>query len=38
MKPVVVRKNNRTEAAICARLASLGVATTHEAMGRSGLE
>jgi 4-hydroxy-4-methyl-2-oxoglutarate aldolase len=37
MKPVVVRKNNRTDAAICARLAKLGVATTHEAMGRSGL-
>jgi 4-hydroxy-4-methyl-2-oxoglutarate aldolase len=37
MKPVVVRKNNRTDGAICARLAKLGVATTHEAMGRSGL-
>ncbi len=37
MKPVVVRKNNRTDAAVCARLAKLGVATTHEALGRSGL-
>ena len=37
MKPVVVRKIQRTDAAICARLAKLGVATTHEAMGRSGL-
>jgi 4-hydroxy-4-methyl-2-oxoglutarate aldolase len=37
MKPVVVRKNNRTDAALCARLAKLGVATTHEVMGRSGL-
>jgi len=37
MKPVVVRKNNRTDAAICVRLAKLGVATTHEAMDRSGL-
>ncbi len=37
MKPVVVRKNNRTDAAICARLAKLGVATVHEALGRSGL-
>jgi 4-hydroxy-4-methyl-2-oxoglutarate aldolase len=37
MKPVVVRKIERTDAALCARLAKLGVATTHEAMGRSGL-
>jgi 4-hydroxy-4-methyl-2-oxoglutarate aldolase len=37
MKPVVVRKIQRTDAALCARLAKLGVATVHEAMGRSGL-
>jgi 4-hydroxy-4-methyl-2-oxoglutarate aldolase len=37
MKPVVVRRNNRTDSAVCARLAKLGVATTHEALGRSGL-
>ena len=37
MKPVVVRKIQRTDAAVCARLAKLGVATVHEAMGRSGL-
>jgi len=37
MKPVVVRKIARTDAAVCARLAKLGVATVHEAMGRSGL-
>jgi 4-hydroxy-4-methyl-2-oxoglutarate aldolase len=37
MKPVVVRKIQRTDAALCARLAKLGVATTHEALGRSGL-
>jgi 4-hydroxy-4-methyl-2-oxoglutarate aldolase len=37
MKPVVVRKNNRTDSAVCARLAKLVVATTHEALGRSGL-
>src|SRR5690606_1279769 len=33
----VVRKIQRTDAALCARLAKLGVATVHEAMGRSGL-
>jgi 4-hydroxy-4-methyl-2-oxoglutarate aldolase len=37
MKPVVVRKIQRADAAICARLEKLGVATVHEAMGRSGL-
>jgi 4-hydroxy-4-methyl-2-oxoglutarate aldolase len=37
MKPVVVRKIQRTDAALCARLAKLGVATVHEALGRSGL-
>jgi 4-hydroxy-4-methyl-2-oxoglutarate aldolase len=37
MKPVVVRKIERTDAALCTRLAKLGVATVHEAMGRSGL-
>ena len=37
MKPVVVRKIQRTDAIVCARLAKLGVATVHEAMGRSGL-
>jgi 4-hydroxy-4-methyl-2-oxoglutarate aldolase len=37
MKPVVVRKIQRTDATVCARLAKLGVATVHEAMGRSGL-
>ncbi|MEX2128062.1 MAG: 4-carboxy-4-hydroxy-2-oxoadipate aldolase/oxaloacetate decarboxylase [Xanthobacteraceae bacterium] len=37
MKPVVVRKVQRTDAALCARLQKLGVATVHEALGRSGL-
>jgi 4-hydroxy-4-methyl-2-oxoglutarate aldolase len=37
MKPVVVRKIQRTDAALCTRLAKLGVATVHESMGRSGL-
>jgi 4-hydroxy-4-methyl-2-oxoglutarate aldolase len=37
MKPVVVRKIQRVDAAVCGRLAKLGVATVHEAMGRSGL-
>ena len=37
MKPVVVRNIERTDAALCARLAKLGVATAHEALGRSGL-
>jgi len=37
MKPVCVTNIERTDAAICARLAELGVSTTHEGMGRSGL-
>ena len=37
MKPVVVRKIQRADAALCVRLAKLGVATVHEALGRSGL-
>jgi 4-hydroxy-4-methyl-2-oxoglutarate aldolase len=37
MKPVVVTGTPRPDAALVARLAALGVATTHEAMGRVGL-
>jgi 4-hydroxy-4-methyl-2-oxoglutarate aldolase len=37
MKPVVVRNIPRVSADIAERLASLGVATVHEAMGRLGL-
>jgi 4-hydroxy-4-methyl-2-oxoglutarate aldolase len=37
MKPVVVTNTPRIEQGIVSRLAELGVATTHEAMGRSGL-
>ncbi|WP_293854260.1 4-carboxy-4-hydroxy-2-oxoadipate aldolase/oxaloacetate decarboxylase [uncultured Alsobacter sp.] len=37
MKPVVVTGTPRPAAALVARLAALGVATTHEAMGRIGL-
>lgn len=37
MKPVVIRNVPRIAPDIAARLAKLGVATTHEAMGRSGL-
>ncbi len=37
MKPVVVRTNKRAAAADIASLGELGVSTTHEAMGRSGL-
>ena len=37
MKPVVVRTNKRAAAADIVSLGELGVSTTHEAMGRSGL-
>lgn len=37
MKPVVVRTIPRLDAGSYGRLAALGVATVHEAMGRSGL-
>lgn len=37
MKPVVVRSIPRVDEDVIARLASLGVSTVHEAMGRSGL-
>ncbi|MHB2169362.1 4-carboxy-4-hydroxy-2-oxoadipate aldolase/oxaloacetate decarboxylase [Alsobacter sp. R-9] len=37
MKPVVVTNTPRVEAGLVSRLAELGVATAHEAMGRSGL-
>ena len=37
MKPVVVRNIARVEPGLIARLATLGVATGHEALGRSGL-
>lgn len=37
MKPVVVTNTPRVEASLVSRLATLGVATGHEAMGRSGL-
>lgn len=37
MKPVAVRKIKRADAASVAALGKLGVATVHEAMGRSGL-
>ncbi|CAN7533698.1 4-carboxy-4-hydroxy-2-oxoadipate aldolase/oxaloacetate decarboxylase [Bosea sp. LjRoot90] len=37
MNPVVVRTKKRASAAAMADLAALGVSTTHEAMGRSGL-
>jgi 4-hydroxy-4-methyl-2-oxoglutarate aldolase len=37
MKPVVVTGTPRVEPALVERLAALGVATAHEAMGRSGL-
>jgi 4-hydroxy-4-methyl-2-oxoglutarate aldolase len=37
MNPVVIRTKNRASAAAMADLAALGVSTTHEAMGRSGL-
>jgi 4-hydroxy-4-methyl-2-oxoglutarate aldolase len=37
MKPVVVRKVKRVEPELVKRLGALGVATVHEAIGRSGL-
>jgi 4-hydroxy-4-methyl-2-oxoglutarate aldolase len=37
MTPVVIRTNKRADAVVIADLAGLGVSTTHEAMGRSGL-
>jgi 4-hydroxy-4-methyl-2-oxoglutarate aldolase len=37
MKPVVVRKIPRIEAAVAAKLGKLGTATVHEAIGRRGL-
>ena len=37
MKPVVIRTDKRAATADIATLAGLGVSTTHEAMGRSGL-
>ncbi|AZO80706.1 MULTISPECIES: 4-carboxy-4-hydroxy-2-oxoadipate aldolase/oxaloacetate decarboxylase [unclassified Bosea (in: a-proteobacteria)] len=37
MNPVVIRTSKRAPAAAMADLAALGVSTTHEAMGRSGL-
>jgi len=37
MNPVVIRTSRRADAGDIAALAGLGVSTTHEAMGRSGL-
>ena len=37
MRPVVVTNTPRTDGDSVRRLAELGVATTHEAMGRHGL-
>jgi 4-hydroxy-4-methyl-2-oxoglutarate aldolase len=37
MKPVVVRKIPRVEAAVAMKLGKLGTATVHEAIGRRGL-
>ena len=37
MKNIVVRNIKRTDAGLVKRLGALGVATVHEAYGRSGL-
>jgi 4-hydroxy-4-methyl-2-oxoglutarate aldolase len=37
MKPVVIRSSKRADTGAMAALASVGVSTAHEAMGRSGL-
>lgn len=37
MKPMVITRVERAESGVIDRLAKLGVSTTHEAMGRSGL-
>jgi 4-hydroxy-4-methyl-2-oxoglutarate aldolase len=37
MKPVVVRNNKRADGNAIGTMAALGVSTTHEALGRSGL-
>lgn len=37
MKPVVIRRNRRADADAVRRLGAAGVATLHEAMGRTGL-
>src|SRR6478609_9111676 len=37
MKPVVIRSSRRPDGSAVSRLAAAGVATVHEAMGRTGL-